>query len=328
MANLHRKRASPLVAKGRNCSTASGGKEAGRPTDRGPGVEYVPRTKSGATQRIMVAISVILAMTVAPADPSKATEHEGVRPLEGWPQTSAVLREPGTSVVEIVDAAKLDLAQQGAYIDTPAVEFARWLHLAMSDAEIHLEAKRSVEILKCFMAEPGQDEMTFWGEFSLAVFHQMARDDVATAHTLARALKLADSEDVPSEIVAKTKGIMGHAQQASGMLDQARQTFDALKTNPVERAHASVHLGEIALFTDGVSAGVRIWLNHPDGAAVAVAVIADEADALWVSDPEQSYRLAAEALARFDQESETTSAGLEMALARLKARSRDNAMRP
>lgn len=291
-------------------------------------MEYVPRTKSGATKRVMGAISVILAMTVALADASKATEHEGVRPLEGWPQTSAILRKPGTSVVEIVDAAKLDLAQQGPNIDAPAVEFARWLHLAMSNAEIHLEAKRGVEILQCFMAESGQDGVTFWGEFSLAVFQQMARDDVATAHTLARALKLVDTEDVPSEIVAKTKGIMGHAQQASGMLGQARQTFDALKTNPAERAHASVHLGEIALLTGGVSAGVRIWLNHPDGTAAAVAVIADEADALWVSAPEQSYRLVAEALARLDQESETTSAMLEMALARLKARSRDNAMRP
>jgi hypothetical protein len=276
----------------------------------------------------MGAISVILAMTVALANPSKATEQEGVRLLEGWPQTSAIFRKPGISVVDIVDAAKLDLAQRGPDIDAPAVEFARWLHLAMSDAEIRLEAKRGVEILQCFMAESGRDGMTFWEEFSLAVFQQMARDDGATAHTLARALKLADTEDVPSEIVAKTKGIMGHAQQASGMLDQARQTFDALKTDPVERAHASVHLGEIALSTVGVSAGVYIWLNHPDGTAAAVAVIADEADALWVSDPEQSYRLVAEALARLDQESETTSVGLETALVRLKARSRGNAMRP
>ena len=88
-----------------------------------------------------------------------------------------------------------------------------------------------------------------------------------------------------------------------------------------------MHLGEIALSTGGISASLDIWLNHPDGMAAGVAVVADEADALWWPNPERSYQLVAEALARIDQRSGTApSAELETAIARLKVRTRENAI--
>ncbi len=58
-----------------------------------------------------------------------------------------------------------------------------------------------------------------------------------------------------------------------------------------------------------------------------MAVIAEEADTLWGPDPERSYRLVAEALARLDESTKTRSGdALEVAVARLRARARENAM--
>ncbi len=119
---------------------------------------------------------------------------------------------------------------------------------------------------------------------------------------------------------------MGHAQQSQGMLDQAKHTFEELADNPIEQSHATVHLGEIALSTRGVEAGLEIWMTHPQGTTAAITVIVNEADALWSLNPEKSYELVAEALARITPKTTFATPALQTAVSRLTARSRENAV--
>lgn len=272
---------------------------------------------------------MILAAALVLQESTWATAHGDARIPEEWPRASEMLRVPGVPDTDIVRSARLDLAERGAEIRAPSVEFARWLLSTMSNPEFQLDAARSVEILRAFGSESEEDTTSFWFEFSLASFQQMAGNNLAVASTLARALKLAEADEVPIEVVARTRGIMGHAQQAGGVLDEARRTFENLEANSAERAHATVHLGEIALTIDGIGAGLEIWLNHPDGTERGVAIVVDEADALWRSDPERSYRLVEEALAHLDRHvGQELSPGIALAVTRLKARGRENAMSP
>ena len=88
-------------------------------------------------------------------------------------------------------------------------------------------------------------------------------------------------------------------------------------------------MGEIALATDGVRAGVQVWMNHPDGVVAGVTVVVYEADAAWLSNPEQSYRIVSVALERLHaNRAVAKSSELQSAVARLEARSRKNAARP
>lgn len=112
-------------------------------------------------------------------------------------------------------------------------------------------------------------------------------------------------------------------------MEQARSTFERLRSDPVEYGHAIVHLGELALSSEGVTAGLEIWLGHPAGVAVGVTIIVNEADALWELDREKSYRLVAAAVARLRALTrDAPEPGLETAVARLAARTRENAMSP
>ncbi len=329
MADLHATSVSSQVTAGRRFGIAPDDADLGRPLAEIQGAALPPLPKSGAVQRFAAAMGIVLAVALAPAGESIASTHESSHDVAKWPRASASLRQSGLPVAEIVHAARQDLAERGADPAASSLEFARWLQATMSEPEIDLEAERGVEILRTFMSQPDRNVTDFWSEFSLAAFQQIAGDNLAVADTLGRALELAASEDVPSEIVARTRGIMGHAQQAGGRLEQARQTFEFLEGNPAERVHATVHLGEIALFTGGIGASLDIWLNHPDGMAAGVAVVADEADALWRPNPGRSYRLVVEALARIDRRPATApSAELETAIARLKARTRENAILP
>jgi hypothetical protein len=228
-------------------------------------------------------------------------------------------------VDEIVEAAKLDLAERDSIAEDRSVEFARWLFANLSNPEARLDAKRSADILQFFINESGIGAPSFWSEFSLATFQEIAGEDLAAAGTLERALQHATADDIPPELVARTTGIMGHAQQSGGLLDAARRTFGDLENDPFERAHATVHLGEIALSTDSVEAGIEIWMSHPQGRAAAVTVMVEEADALWNLNPEQSYRLVAEALARLKPQGTLATPELRSAVSRLAARARENA---
>jgi hypothetical protein len=314
---------------GRASSTALCGDGDGRPTDGEYGLENGRRAVTCAVTPHLRLLGAVVALMLAVSAPQDARGNDGNTPFEDWPRTTASLRNPGLPAVDVVHAAELDLAERPLDADVAAVTFARFLGATMSDPRIDLNAKRGAEILQCFVSESKGGARTFWSEFSLATFEQMAGDDRAAASTLARALTLAAPEHVPADIVARTEGLMGHAQQACGMLDEARTVFEHLKSDPVEQGHATQHLGEIALSTDGVSAGLDIWLKHPAGMAAGLAVVVDEADALWGSDPERSYRLVAEALARIDRDiGPQRSAGLSALIERLQARSRENAMSP
>jgi hypothetical protein len=179
------------------------------------------------------------------------------------------------------------------------------------------------------MSPSGDDAMKFWSGFALATLQQLAGEDRLVAGTLARALQRAVSDNIAPATVAMTTGIMGHAQQSGGLPEQARDTFERLRSDPVEYGHAIVHLGELALAAEGVTAGLEIWLTHPAGLLLSVTIIIDEADALWVLNPESSYRLAAAAVARLRAMTvDVPESAFETALARLAARTRENAMSP
>jgi hypothetical protein len=269
----------------------------------------------------------LLALVFALPKTSDASAHHDSRLTGAWPRATAELRKPGISDEQIAAAARLDLAEQPGVPSDSSFAFARWLRVTVSDPSMGLDVERGTNILQCFMSESGQKSTTFWSEFSLAAFQRMAGEHRAAANSLARALTHAGPERVSSNIVARTTAIMGHTQQAGGLLDQARKTFEGLENDPAERGHATVHLGEIALSTGGVGAGLDVWLNHPGGTVVGVAVITEEADALWESHPDQSYRLVAEALGRIRQQRDMViSPDLAAALGRLEARRRENAM--
>lgn len=329
MVRLHTERGSPRMSPTPRPRGARAGLSPVGTTD----LPTIPTTSghasSGRARRRMISFIASIALVPILSGPARAVTHHGPEFVDSWPRAAALIRQPDVSAGEIVRAARLDLAARAADADASSMAFAHWLGAAVSDPDIDLEAARGAEILRSFVMGSAGDGSRFWAAFSLANFQRLAGDEAAVAATLERALRFAAAEEVPSEIVAKTRGIMGHAQQGCGMLERARETFDSLLDYPDERAHAMVHLGEIALFTSGVEAGVRIWLSHPDGPEAALAVIADEADLLWISDPERSYRLVAETLARVaGSPGPPNAAGIERAVARLKARSRKNAARP
>ena len=244
---------------------------------------------------------------------------------ERWPLASAMVGDSTKSVDEIAQAAKLDLAARRSIVKVHSADFARWVLSNLSNPEVRLDAKRGADIFQFFMSESGNGAPSFWSEFSLATFQKIAGEDLAVAGTLERALQHATTDDIPPEVIARTTGIMGHAQQAGGMLAEARRTFGDLENDPFERTHATIHLGEIALSTRSVEAGIEIWMNHPQGTTAAVTVIVEEADALWRLNPEQSYQLVAESLARLKPKVTPATPELLTAVSRLAARSRENA---
>lgn len=273
-------------------------------------------------------VTVLIALVIGSAcmlpGPAQGSAHTNTL-QEQWPRASAVVGDSANPVDEIVEAAKLDLDARGSVTEDRSVEFARWLFSNLSNPETRLDAKRGADILQFFMSEYGNGAPSFWSEFSLATFQKIASEDLAVAGTLERALQRATADDIPPELIARTTGIMGHAQQSGGRLDAARRTFGGLENDPFEGTHATVHLGEIALTTESIEAGIEIWMSHPQGRAAAVTVIVEEADALWTLSPEQSYRLVDEALARLKPQITGATPELRTAISRLAARARDNA---
>jgi hypothetical protein len=237
-----------------------------------------------------------------------------------------MVEDLATPVDDVAHAAKLDLNARNSPVQSQTVEVARWLFSSMANPNSRLDAKRSAEILESFMNAPGSGTKSFWAEFSLATFHKLAGEESAVVGTLERALKHAEIDGVSQSTIARTKGLMGHAQQSQGMLDQAKHTFEELADNPIEQSHATVHLGEIALSTHGVEAGLEIWMTHPQGTTAAITVIVNEADALWSLNPEKSYELVSKALARITPKATLATPALQTAVSRLTARSRENAV--
>jgi hypothetical protein len=196
----------------------------------------------------------------------------------------------------------------------------------VSDPRIRLEPARGATLLQRFNAQRDAPA-TFWAEFSMATLQQLAGEDLQVAETLQRALDRAASDGIPAATVTRATGIMAHAQQAGGLSYEAKTTFQRLREDPLEREHAIVHLGELAIAGEGIGTALEIWLSHPAGLTIAVTVIVDEADALWARDPEASYRRVAPAIARLRALSaRPRDPGFEYAVARLVARARDNAM--
>lgn len=117
---------------------------------------------------------------------------------------------------------------------------------------------------------------------------------------------------------------MAHAQQAGGLSSEAKATFRRLREDPLEREHAIVHLGELAIEGEGIGTALEIGLSHRAGLTIAVSVIVDEADVLWRRDPEISYRLVATAISRLRALSVgRQEPGFEDAVARRAARARE-----
>jgi len=260
---------------------------------------------------------------------SQASAHGEARPPDGWARVAAALARPAAADGEILHAAERDVAEHRRHAESATLDFARYLLAAISDPETRLGAKRGAALLQRFMSEPERGPRTFWSEFSLATLQQMAGEDRLAAATLARALRRAASEDISPATVARTAGFMGHARQAAGMLEPARNTFEQLRDDPLEAGHATVHLGELALSSGGVSAALAIWLSHPSGVTAGVSTVVDAADALWGRDPEASYRLVAAALARVRAwTGAAADPALAIAIERLSARARENAMSP
>ena len=168
--------------------------------------------KSRTRKRYAIAVATVLAAVLSLPEAAHARAHAETESLDNWPRTSAIIGNSESSVVEIVDAAEQDLADRGADVDGSAVELARWLGATMSISDTRVQAAHRVRILEFFMDRSHGNRRTFWAEFSLATFQQMAGDDAGAAGTLARALHLAESENVPSYVTAKTRGFMGHAQ--------------------------------------------------------------------------------------------------------------------
>jgi hypothetical protein len=258
---------------------------------------------------------------------SHASVHDSVRLTNEWSGVSAVLQAPAASNEDIVHAAKLDLTVRRSNTAMAPIRFGRYLLVAMSDPRMRLQPSRGAQILQLFLSQSGPEAATFWSEFSLATLQQLAGDNRLVAATLARALQHAASDNTSPATVARTTGIMGHAQQAGGMPEQARGTFERLRSDPLEYNHAVIHLGELALSADGPDAGLEIWLKHSSGLPVGVTIVIAEADALWERDPETSYRLVTAAIARLRTlTQDLPDPVLETAVARLSARTRENAM--
>jgi hypothetical protein len=272
-------------------------------------------------------IGLVIGVVCSLPSPAEGSAHVYANASEEqWPRASAMVGNLAIPDDEIAHAAKLDLAARNSAVQTQTTEVARWLFSSMANPEARLDAKRGAGILESFMNTSGSGTKSFWAEFSLATFQKLAGEDLAVVGTLGRALKYAETDDVSPDVIARTKGIMGHAQQSRGMLDQAKRTFGDLGNDPIERSHATVHLGEIALSTRGVEAGLEIWMTHPQGTTAAVTVIVTEADALWSLNPEKSYELVAEALARLKPKVTLAAPELQTAVSRLTARSRENAV--
>lgn len=289
-----------------------------------------PGTRHGIVfpTRFRAALFVLLVVSVSSLpNPAQGSAHVSVNASqELWPRASVIVGDHSAAVDEIAHAASQDLAARTNAVEIPSIEVARWLFSSMADPKIRLGAKRGADILKAFMSESRSGTTSFWSEFSLATFQEIAGEDPAVVGTLERALKHAKADDVSPEIIARTKGIMGHAQQSRGLLDQAKRTFEDLESDPIEQGHATVHLGEIALSTHGVEAGLEIWMAHPHGTTAAVIVIVNEADALWSLNPEKSYQLVAEALARLKPQVTLATPEFQAAVSQLAARARANAV--
>lgn len=270
-------------------------------------------------------VLAIVAMLELPGA-AHGSAHE-LRPYSDvWPGVAAALQSPTSTDDDVVRAARSDaLAHRLGEREAP-VALGHFLAQAVFDPRFRLEASHGVALLRRFNAQLAAPA-TFWSEFSLATLQQLAGADLQVAETLRRALGHAASEGVPAVTVARTAGIMAHAQQAGGLSPEAKAAFQRLREDPLEREHAIVHLGELAIAVEGIGTALEIWFSHPAGLTIAVGVIVDEADALWRRDPELSYRLVATAISRLRalpvgrQES-----GLEEAVARLGARARENAM--
>jgi len=286
-----------------------------------------PRRIALPNRSVITLIGLVIGVVCSLPSPAEGSAHVYANASEEqWPQASAMVENLAIPVDEIAHAAKLDLAARNSAVQTQSTEVARWLFSSMTNPETRLDAKRGAGILESFMSAFGSGTKSFWAEFSLATFQKLAGEDLAVVGTLERALKHAETDDVSPDVIARTKGIMGHAQQSQGMLDQAQRTFGDLGNDPIERSHATVHLGEIALSTSGVEAGLEIWMTHPHGTTAAVTVIVNEADALWSLNPDKSYELVAGALARLKPKVTLATPELQTAVSRLTARSRENAV--
>ncbi len=252
--------------------------------------------------------------------------HELPPSSDLWSGVAAALQSPDSTNDDVVWAARSDaLALRLADREAP-VALGRFLAGAVSDPRIRLEASRGAALLKRFNAQLDVPA-TFWSEFSLAALQQLAGEDLQVAETLQRALGHAASDGIPAVTVTKTTGIMAHAQQAGGLSSEAKATFRRLREDPLEREHAIVHLGELAIAGEGIGTALEIWLSHPAGLTIAVSVIVDEADVLWRRDPEISYRLVATAISRLRAlPVGRQEPGFADAVARLAARARENAM--
>lgn len=257
--------------------------------------------------------------------PAGASAHDPSIEITAWHYASAAIMVPGIPAQEIAAAARLDVAVEHTDARSASLMFARWLVERMENPDIGLDAPRGVRIFRSFVYQGPRRDSSFWSEFSLACVQRMAGEDLAVADTLERALVRAKGEDLPPDLIARTKGIMGHARQTGGDMESARRTFEELERIPAERAHAVAHLGQIALSTRGVEAGLETWLRDPGVAVAGITAIVEEADALWLRDPDLSYDLVAKALDRVPRLSaHGNEAELTAAVGRLRARARAN----
>lgn len=91
--------------------------------------------------RRSVTVLIALVVGVAGSLPGSARGSTHANTLqEQWPRTSSVVGDSAKPVDEIVEAAKLDLAERDSIAEDRSVEFARWLFANLSNPEARLDA--------------------------------------------------------------------------------------------------------------------------------------------------------------------------------------------